>query len=93
MVDDRAAAKELDQWIEQLMDCKPLSEAQVKTLCDKVRYFNLTVGLLKFYSLRCTVQMQIWYCPTVNGEVLSVVQMYNKLELNCNNLMLKCGHT
>jgi len=36
MVDDRAAAKELDQWIEQLMDCKPLTEAQVKTLCDKV---------------------------------------------------------
>ena len=37
MVDDRAAAKELDQWIDQLMDCKPLTEAQVKTLCDKVR--------------------------------------------------------
>jgi len=36
MVDDRAAAKELDHWIEQLMECKPLSEAQVKTLCDKV---------------------------------------------------------
>jgi len=36
MVDDRAAAKELDQWVEQLMDCKPLTEAQVKTLCDKV---------------------------------------------------------
>ena len=35
MVDDRAAAKELDQWIEQLMDCKQLSESQVKTLCDK----------------------------------------------------------
>jgi serine/threonine-protein phosphatase 2A catalytic subunit len=36
MIDDRAAAKELDQWIEQLMDCKPLTEAQVKTLCEKV---------------------------------------------------------
>jgi len=35
-MDDRAAAKELDQWIDQLMDCKPLTEAQVKTLCDKV---------------------------------------------------------
>ena len=36
MVEDRAAAKELDQWIEQLMDCKQLAENNVKTLCDKV---------------------------------------------------------
>ncbi len=36
MVEDRAAAKELDQWIEQLNDCKQLSENQVKTLCEKV---------------------------------------------------------
>ena len=37
MVDDRAAAKELDQWIEQLYECKQLTENQVKTLCEKVR--------------------------------------------------------
>ena len=36
MVDDRSFSKELDQWVEQLMECKQLSEAQVKTLCDKV---------------------------------------------------------
>lgn len=26
----------LDQWIEQLMECKQLSEANVKQLCEKV---------------------------------------------------------
>lgn len=36
MVDDKATAKDLESWIEQLMECKQLSEAQVKTLCDKV---------------------------------------------------------
>jgi len=36
MADDRSGAKELDAWIEQLYDCKQLSEAQVKTLCEKV---------------------------------------------------------
>lgn len=36
MVEDRAAAKDLDQWIEQLNDCKQLTENQVKTLCEKV---------------------------------------------------------
>ena len=35
-MDDKASCKELDQWIEQLNDCKQLSENQVKTLCDKV---------------------------------------------------------
>ena len=29
-------AKELDQWIERLEDCKQLEESQVKILCDKV---------------------------------------------------------
>ena len=26
----------LDKYIEQLMDCKPLGEAEVKSLCEKV---------------------------------------------------------
>ena len=28
--------KDLDAWIEQLFECKQLSESQVKTICDKV---------------------------------------------------------
>ena len=36
MVDDKATAKDLESWIEQLMECKQLSETQVKTLCEKV---------------------------------------------------------
>ena len=31
-------AKDLDQWVEQLNDCKQLTENQVKTLCDKVNF-------------------------------------------------------
>uniref|UniRef100_T1GSY9 Uncharacterized protein n=1 Tax=Megaselia scalaris TaxID=36166 RepID=T1GSY9_MEGSC len=30
-----ATTKDLDQWIEQLNECKQLAEPQVKTLCDK----------------------------------------------------------
>lgn len=29
---------DVDAWISQLMQCKPLSEAEVKKLCDKVRF-------------------------------------------------------
>lgn len=35
-MDEKAFTKELDQWIEQLNECKQLSESQVKTLCEKV---------------------------------------------------------
>lgn len=35
-MEDKASLKELDQWIEQLNECKQLTESQVKTLCDKV---------------------------------------------------------
>lgn len=34
---DRNFIIDVDQWIEQLYECKQLSENQVKTLCEKVR--------------------------------------------------------
>lgn len=39
-MDEKAFTKEIDQWIEQLNECKQLSEGQVKTLCEKVRYIK-----------------------------------------------------
>lgn len=38
MMDDKEGTKALDKWIEQLNDCKQLTENQVKTLCDKVSF-------------------------------------------------------
>ncbi len=34
---EKTQLKELDGWIEQLMECKQLAETHVKTLCEKVR--------------------------------------------------------
>lgn len=36
-MEDKATLKDLDQFIEQLNECKQLTETQVKTLCDKVK--------------------------------------------------------
>lgn len=54
-MEDKSSLKELDQWIEQLNECKQLTESQVKILCDKVnsvRFNMLTmvfhVGLVQF---------------------------------------------
>ncbi len=33
---EKQLLKDLDQWIEQLYECKQLTENQVKILCDKV---------------------------------------------------------
>lgn len=35
-MEDKTTIKDLDQWIEQLNECKQLTETQVKTLCDMV---------------------------------------------------------
>ena len=35
-MEDKTQAKELDQWIALLEECKQLEEDQVKVLCDKV---------------------------------------------------------
>jgi len=47
MVEDRSSCKELDQWIEQLMECKQLTENQVKSLCEKVNRFHQDSVLLQ----------------------------------------------
>ena len=36
VMEEKTTSKDLDAWIEQLNDCKQLSEAMVKTLCEKV---------------------------------------------------------
>lgn len=43
-MEEKASLKELDQWVEQLNDCKQLTESQVKTLCDKV-FYSLTKSI------------------------------------------------
>jgi len=51
---EKTQLKELDGWIEQLMDCRQLPETNVKTLCEKVingyrdRYKNVDFTLSTF---------------------------------------------
>ena len=39
---------DLDKWIEQLKECKPLEECQIKVLCEKV-IFKIYLSLLYIY--------------------------------------------
>lgn len=46
-MEDKATTKDLDQWIEQLNDCIQLTEAQVRTLCEKVCTYMYLNFILK----------------------------------------------
>ena len=50
----RRMEHEVDGWIEQLTQCKQLAEADVKTLCDRVRippHTRTTVSYVPLFSL------------------------------------------
>jgi hypothetical protein len=60
-MEEKAVVKELDQWIEQLNECKQLAENQVKTLCEKVRTFNVL-----FASMECF--KYLWFVLYLTGK-------------------------
>lgn len=53
-MEDKTSLKDLDQFIEQLNECKQLTETQVKTLCDKVKKIRNQKRRLQFTSIRRT---------------------------------------
>lgn len=55
-MEDKTTLKDLDQWIEQLNECKQLTETQVKTLCDMVSGF---VGLFFVFSDKKTKEKRM----------------------------------
>ena len=60
---------DLDKWIEQLKECKPLEECQVKVLCEKVFQkiniiFNIILGQRNIKSRA--------KCPTSEGPSYSL---------------------
>ena len=39
----KSEIEDLDKWIEQLKECQPLEECQVKILCEKVILKNIII--------------------------------------------------
>jgi len=68
--------KEEDAWLEQLMDCKPLSVAQVKQLCDKAR--EILVEESNVEPVKCPVTV----CGDIHGQFHDLIELF-KIGGNC----------
>nr|CDS33620.1 serine:threonine protein phosphatase 2A [Hymenolepis microstoma] len=68
--DCRSEVKELDAWIEQLYNCQQLSEAHVKSLCDKAK------EILTKESNVQTVRSPVTVCGDVHGQFHDMMELF-----------------
>uniref|UniRef100_A0A0B6Z781 Serine/threonine-protein phosphatase n=2 Tax=Arion vulgaris TaxID=1028688 RepID=A0A0B6Z781_9EUPU len=65
-----ASMKDVDNWITHLYDCKPLSEKDVKVMCDKAK------EILTQESNVQPVQLPVTVCGDIHGQFYDLLELF-----------------
>lgn len=64
------ATGDIDRQIEQLMECKPLSETEVKMLCEQAK--TILVEEYNVQPVKCPVTV----CGDIHGQFYDLIELF-----------------
>ena len=65
-----ASYNDLDAWIEKLYSCKPLTEHEVKLLCDKAK--EILIDESNVQPVKCPVTV----CGDIHGQIHDLIELF-----------------
>lgn len=65
-----SSVKELDSWIADLMECKPLSETSIKLLCEKAKEILMEESNVQ--AVKCPVTV----CGDIHGQFHDLMELF-----------------